>query len=304
MDDLWALDLGQGVDGTWAPLTTTSRPAGRGLGLFRLDTLRDRMVLFGGFGLVQEPDGPVIEWQDDAWGLDLSGTPEWRQLSPVGPLPPARDRMNGAYDEPHDRLVLACGSVGSSPTNDTWALAFGDVPTPTLLSLARRVVTATRVHLEWSGAEPGERVTAYRRARLGDWVALGEMFADGRGFVTLDDRDVSPGARLEYRLGVSGPLGETFFGTTTVDVPFRALSVAARTADGRFTLTVDLPTGEPASLAIYDLAGRRVWSRSVGELGAGTHELSTDGPALPSALYFVRLTQGHGVSGARVAMTR
>jgi len=301
--DLWELDLAVGADGTWLPMGTPTHPSGRNLGLMSLDTMRNRMLLFGGYGEQTQSNGSLlITWLNDTWALDLSGTPTWQQLVPAGALPPPRDRTNGAYDSLHDRLILACGAIYGS--NDTWQLAFSDVPTPTLLALARRDVTVERVRLEWSGATPGERVTVYRRARLGAWVSLGGLSADGRGFVTLEDHDVTPGARFEYRLGVIGPSGESYFGTTSVDVPLRVLSVAARAADGRVALTVVLPNGEPASLAVYDLAGRRVWSRNVGELGAGTHELSTDGSALPSALYFIRLSQGQAISGARVVMTR
>jgi len=303
LGDLWALDPAAGGDGAWVPYTTPTHPSGRNLGLMRLDTTRNRLLLFGGYGVQAQSDNTLlITWLNDTWALDLSGPPTWKELAPAGFTPSARDRANGAYDPLQDRLMLTCGGIDGS--NDTWALAFGDRPTPTLLALARRDVTTDRVRLEWWGADPGERVTAYRRVRFGAWASLAELFADGRGFVTLEDRDVTPGARLEYRLGVNGRSGESFYGTTAVDVPLRALSVAAHAADGRFTLTVELPTGEPASLVLYDLAGRRVWSRSVGQLGPGTHELTADGAGFPSALYFVRLTQGKAACEARVAMTR
>jgi len=304
LDDLWALDLGAGGDGAWQRLLTPSRPPGRQYGLLRLDTLRDRMVLFGGYGPVKQSDNTtVITWLDDTWALDLRDPPTWRQLAPTGFTPPPRDRANGAYDPIHDRLVLACGSNGNG-SNDTWALSFADTPTPTLLALASVDVTAERVRLVWAGAEPGASVTAYRRAPDGPWASLGGLFADGRGFVTLVDRDVTPGARLEYRLGVGGGPGETFFGATPVQVPMPALALSARSLDGRLAFTVQLPSGEPASLAIFDLAGRRLWSRSVGQLGVGTHDLSADGAALRPGLYFARLTQGAASCLTRAALLR
>jgi hypothetical protein len=230
LNDLWALDLGAGGDGVWQPLPTPTQPPGRNLGLLRLDTQRDRMLLFGGFGFVEEPEN-TIEWQDDLWALDLRDSPAWERLAPAGFTPLARDRANGAYDAFRDRLVLTCGAIGSAPANDTWALAF----------------------------------------------------AESRG---------------------AGAAERTLVGPVPEQSSLRALSLAARAVAGRLVFTVELPSGEPASLAIFDLAGRRMWSRSIGQLGAGTHSLSADDAALPPALYFAVLTQGAASRTARVALTR
>ena len=54
-----------------------------------------------------------------------------------------------------------------------------------------------------------------------------------------------------------------------------------------------LPTGEPATLELLDVAGRRVTERTVGTLGAGRHSVELgEGRRLQPGLYFVRLTQG------------
>ena len=67
----------------------------------------------------------------------------------------------------------------------------------------------------------------------------------------------------------------------------------------RFTLA----DREPAELEMLDIAGRRVWSREVGALGAGPHEVSLGvGRALPPGLYLVRLTEGPNVRTARAAI--
>jgi hypothetical protein len=302
LGDLWELDFGAG-DGAWQPLLIPPGPSRRNLGLFRLDTARNRVLLFGGYGVshVDEHGTTFIEYLDDTWALDLSGTPAWQALAPAGHGPSGRDRANGTYDPFHDRLIVACGGVEGN--NDLFSLAFGDEPTPTLLSLASTDVTADRVRLVWAGARPGESVTAYRRAVGSTWESLGGLDADGEGFVRLEDRDVVPGAVFEYRLGVTGETGETYFGATRVEVPLRALSLAARTNGGRVSFSVELPTGEAASLSLFDLAGRRVWSADVGGFGAGRHEVSVQGTALPPALYFARLVQGAARRDTRVVLT-
>jgi hypothetical protein len=298
-DDVWALNMGSG-DGAWQHLPAAPGPTRRSLGLLRRDTVRDRLVLFGGFGL--NADSTEINYRNDTWALSLSGTPAWHELAPTGFLPEGRDRADGAYDPVYDRLVLTCGGIDAS--NDLWTLDFGDAPTPTLIALATRDVTVEGVRLVWSGAMPGARATAYRRAPGAEWQAVATLTADGEGLVTLEDRDVAPSATYEYQLGVVGDRGEEFFGATTVQIPARVLSLAARAVDGRASFAVELTGNEPATLVLFDVAGRRIWSRALGDLGAGAHEVSAGDVHLAPSLYFARLTQGQESRFARFAIVR
>lgn len=301
LNDLWALNLGSG-DGTWQQQSTTPGPTGRNLGLLHLDGAHDRLLLFGGFGVSHvEGNTTYIEYLNDAWTLDLAGTPTWRSLSPSGFRPAGRDRANGAYDVLHDRLVLTCG--GTSGSNDVWTLEFGDVPTATLIDLARREVAADHVWLMWAGAAPGQVVTVYRRETGAEWRSMGTRNADGAGYITLEDRDVKPGAALDYRLGVRINGVETLLGATHVQIPRWELALSSRAAGGSLSFTVALPSAEPATLVLFDLAGRRVWSMAVGHLGAGTHEVTADATLQP-AIYFARLSQGQSQRHARIALIR
>jgi hypothetical protein len=64
-----------------------------------------------------------------------------------------------------------------------------------------------------------------------------------------------------------------------------------------------LPTREPATLDVVDIAGRRVLRHQVGSLGAGTHSLTLDAAAtLPPGVYFLKLRQGPNVRSTRVAV--
>jgi len=229
--DLWALEFGSG-DGQWRQLSIPPGPSARNLGLLRLDTTRDRLLLFGGYGVSHvEPNTIYIDYLDDTWALDLSGTPSWRRLSPAGFLPWGRDRANGAYDAAHDRLVVAGGSVDGA--NDLWALAFQTAPTAAL--------PADPVSLPGSGTA----------------------------------------------LALSSPL---------------TLGMSAKTAGGRVSFAVQLPSGDPATLALFDVAGRNVWTAPVGQLGAGSHEVEMSGATLSPAIYFARLTQGSATRFARIAV--
>ena len=66
-----------------------------------------------------------------------------------------------------------------------------------------------------------------------------------------------------------------------------------------------LPDAQPAMLELFDVAGRRVWSREVGGLGTGDHAVRLrDGAWSPPGLYLVRLKQGEHVATTRVAIVR
>lgn len=62
----------------------------------------------------------------------------------------------------------------------------------------------------------------------------------------------------------------------------------------------DLPQAGEASLAIYDVLGRRVASRTEGPRAAGRTTVEWALPGLTSGVYLVRLNQGASVAGARL----
>jgi hypothetical protein len=69
------------------------------------------------------------------------------------------------------------------------------------------------------------------------------------------------------------------------------------------TLRLSLLDSSPASLELFDLAGRRLWSREVGELGPGEHEVRIgNGAWYPSGVYMARLQQGSRAARVHVAV--
>jgi hypothetical protein len=99
------------------------------------DPVNDRMVIFGG------RDGSG-HWQNDVWGLSLSGTSAWTQIMPTGgSIPPARWGHSGIYDAADRQMVIFGGSTTAGVhLSDAWALslgppvAVGDVPPGSRLS--------------------------------------------------------------------------------------------------------------------------------------------------------------------------
>lgn len=124
--EIWAYSLTGGP--VWTNLTPASPgPSTRSLHTLVYDGAGDRIVLFGGFSY-------LYPWNDfdDAWTLNLSGDPQWMELSPSPLRPTARQGHSAAYDPSGRRMLIVGGQGGSgSPgggvrERDTWALALDD----------------------------------------------------------------------------------------------------------------------------------------------------------------------------------
>jgi hypothetical protein len=133
--------------------------------------------------------------------------------------------------------------------------------------------------------------------------------ADGSGSLRFEDRAVSPGERYAYRLGYVEAGGELFTTETWVDVP-AALRLALEglrpnPAVGELHVWFTLPHAAPATLALHDLAGRRVLDREVGSLGPGRHLVRLDdGASIPPGIYWLSLRQGEKTLLARGVVMR
>ena len=66
---------------------------------------------------------------------------------------------------------------------------------------------------------------------------------------------------------------------------------------------LSLLDGSRALLELFDISGRRIWSRELDGLAPGPHELRLgDGAWFPSGIYMARLTQGNHEARVRVAL--
>ncbi len=85
------------------------------------------------------------------------------------------------------------------------------------------------------------------------------------------------------------------------EVPAFGLTTSPRGAG----VLLSLPDTEPATLELFDVAGRRLWSREVGSLGAGEHSVGVgDGARLPVGVYLARLVRGGRSATARIVVLR
>jgi hypothetical protein len=184
---------------------------------------------------------------------------------------------------------------------------FVDYPTPTLLALVSREVSSSRIRMVWNGAWSGAgEPWLERREDDTPWLRAGSVRALGRESFEALDEDVRPGAAYQYRLALAtGPI--TAEETITVPPTSRLAIVGAfpQPSAGPLNVRFSLADGAPASLELFDMAGRNIERREVGGLGAGTHTLVLGTRrTLASGIYLVRLSREGQQAQRRVAIVR
>ncbi|HKQ57051.1 MAG TPA: hypothetical protein VJY35_04215 [Candidatus Eisenbacteria bacterium] len=200
--------------------------------------------------------------------------------------------------------IVAWTDYRASATNgDIYAARInGDGSTPVLLSLVSAVAEPQAVRIEWSTDSPGVRAMLQRRTPDTSWMDRGELVSDGTGRFPVEDREVVAGGRYGYRLGFGDG---SFAGEVWVTVPAASLSLSAAwdPAGRRLRVSCALPAEGPATLEVFDPAGRRRASWTLHGPGSGDHVLNLDRvDGLRSGLHLLRLRQGDRVATAKATV--
>jgi len=181
--------------------------------------------------------------------------------------------------------------------------------TPVAASFVSADASTDRVTLTWYASEAeGFPATVYRRDGAdADWAALGRLDVPANGRIVFVDRDVAPGARYQYRVGIVEAGQEKLFGEAWVSIPRYTLeiaSVAPNPAYRDLWVSFTLPKAEPATLRLIDVAGREVRKHDV-PAAAGPQRVNlAEGRILPMGVYAVQLTQGERTVTTRVSVVR
>lgn len=190
-----------------------------------------------------------------------------------------------------------CGLIG--------ALGQGcvDVPTPALLSFVSVETGADGIQLTWfAGGSMSAVATVYRAPAGGGWTRIGEVTADGTGYLRHTDSDAPTAARMGYRLGMVDAGVESFHGETWVDVPvslaFALSPLSPNPSAGRSLVRFALPARTWVRLTLTDVQGREVAVLADGDREAGRHTAALDAGGLRAGMYFVRM-QANGVNLTR-----
>ncbi len=197
-----------------------------------------------------------------------------------------RAEMRIASNDPDEPLVAAPASL------------MVESPTAADVALVSSSAEPGVARVVWYAAQAGAMSAAvHRRTADTDWSEVGPIAPDGEGYLRFEDREVAPGKRYGYRLGITEDGALRFVGETWVEVPWGG-SLALHGMEPNpalrdLTVAFSLPDAQPATLELLDLAGRRLRQQDVGASGAGRHVVSLGRTAsLPAGLYLVRLQRG------------
>jgi hypothetical protein len=335
--DVWQLDLAAAMP-AWTPVATQGTPpAARECRGALYDPVRDRVLIFGGYGY---PDH-----FNDTWALDLAGTPTWRELSPVGQKPAPRRAMSMTYDPVGDRMLVFGGYDQIQFMNDAWALELSHQlhwqklhpvgPEPlvryghsaTYDPVRRQVLVLDGYNgdylgdghvlpfdrpLAWSpivatGSDPGIRdfhTVVFDPARdrfvlYGGNLggALGDLWTLTMDGAAAGARPAGQGAGGLARPGSAGRVADAALGRA---YEFALQGFTPNPARAAIQVAFTLPDASPARLELFDLAGRHVRSRPLDALQPGRHTVDLGGTLdLRPGVYVVRLTQGIRTLSAR-----
>ncbi len=127
-NEVWTFSL-SGIP-RWTRLSTAGAPpTARAFHSAIYDSLRDRMVVFGG------ADG-FNTAKNEVWVLSFAGTPTWTMVTPTGTPPTPRQWHAAAYDRLRDRMLVMGGQVGGTGVSEVWALTLAGSPAWTMLNPA------------------------------------------------------------------------------------------------------------------------------------------------------------------------
>jgi hypothetical protein len=186
----------------------------------------------------------------------------------------------------------------------------GDGPVSTRVSWIAANAEGGTVTLRWHSAEAaGLRSSVERRPAEPDvWSTRGTPVLQGNDVLEFVDREVVPGTyayRLRYADGLDERLSEEIVIEVTGAGSLALGGFRPNPAVGTARVHFTLPDDRPASVEVFDLRGRSVFSRAVGSLGPGTHSIALDGAgALASGVYWIRLVHPERTISVRGVIAR
>jgi hypothetical protein len=217
-------------------------------------------------------------------------------------------RDTGYVDASNTPYCYKLAAVDLHGNLSRYALVTPNGPVATLAALIGVDAGPDRIRLTWYAAgNAGLVATLYRRTATTNWEARAVVSADGTGYLRYEDDAVTAGMRYGYRLGITDAGVEVFLGEGWASAERLALALEGARPNpavaGELTVLFTLPTAEPGRLDLVDVGGRRMMSREVGSLGAGSHSINlSDRGRIPPGIYLVRLSQGAHNLVRRVAV--
>jgi len=257
--DLWSFDLNSH---RWSERSSGARPPGRQWYGLTYDSVRGRLVVFGGSG------GGL---KNDTWEYDPVAN-VWGQPNLTGEPPSARERHEGAFADGLGSSFFFGGRLASGPTNELWMLAPVGAP-----------VAVAGLSNAFSGqaapVAPGEAVSLFGNG-MGPETGTATSFVDGRLPVT------AAGVSVTWN-GIRAPLYYVQSSQINVQVPYEL----APGTEAELVVTVGSASSTPQRVRVA-AARPGLFPRAFNQDGTPN---STGNPAPPSSIVVLFAT-GQGAT--------
>ena len=321
-------------DASW---TQFSEPPQVGLWATAYDRTRSRVIAFGGDDLNNGVPG-VYGYGNDLYTVDVtSNPPSWTSLS-LSPSPSQRVFHAGAYDQVRDVFCVFGGRNSSgSALSDTWMLEFdrqrapGEVTDLSVTRLGSGYATLGWTAPEEDSSSAGNRSCVYD-IRYSTSTITDANFGSATSAVgpapgtpgSQDTLHISPLANntfYYFALKTSDAYGnKSLLSNVTCARPPSTYcdeggGQSARLAVEKVQLAIQsvlpnptrdamrvdftLASRSPAEIAVFDVAGREIWKRSLGAHALGKQSLTVPVPAAARSGYYVVRVRQDGTSAER-----
>jgi hypothetical protein len=204
------------------------------------------------------------------------------------------------------------GAPASASNNSCSLSAPNHAYAPTIVARFVDPTTGSQALTDYVGSAqdncwvPGEGIAL--RAYDLNGNLIGSVFNSGGGHFEALSFPSAIVAHAEMDCVLQGIDNFVFNAPTTLGVGDQPVAFAMRplanpSLGGRVTVAFSLANASAARLELIDVSGRRAAAREVGSLGPGHHQLRLgEDRALPSGVYFVRLSQGPNRIFSRVVI--
>jgi hypothetical protein len=150
-------------------------------------------------------------------------------------------------------------------------------------------------------------VLVERQESSGEWAPLHELNRDATGALKLEDREVSAGSIVSYRLRLRSPELELVTAEVRVEVPAAAPLALRGLAiqNGRLRLAATVSSRSESRFELFDVQGRRLLRDVRTHEHAG--EVALDWPVpdgVRAGVFFARLSQGRELKTRRFVLGR
>ncbi|MCX6596651.1 MAG: hypothetical protein NTV70_09825 [Acidobacteria bacterium] len=231
LGDLWAFDF---RTGQWSERTGGVKPPARQHYGIVFDTVRDRLLLFGGGG------STIL---NDTWDFDPR-TGGWAATPLTGAPPSARARHQGAFVADRGAAFFFGGQTAGDLTSELWMLAPPELMRPrfTALDIANAFTGDRGPASGPTSAAPGELISIYGRG-LGPAEGVKAEFHAITGLLPVRLGD--PGVSVTWN-DIPAPLLYVRFDQINLQVPYEL----QRAASASVVVTVEGRSSDPVTVAI------------------------------------------------------